>query len=522
MTAIDVRPRTSSFSLCASARKYPRSNIFSTEVGTLFVPLLGMWGLHDLTRDLRVRSWPELPIAVLYRKIKEQAPADLALPASVQLWWQQYKHIEWYGRWLLRGQDAPADVFIPTSRVLKLCSRAWHPPGICQVAGVESQTYDAWFKERTIPDIRWLKWLYGQQAPADCFEVGLELQQLRKEGTEVAICAAAHVYGAGPREWRRDPFLREALERTMQAASRSGGHLPTPRDWAAWEEVPAKTRDLISRYAQAAIMNARCKRVGKAFAGFNHAKYCQVLTRAKRVGAQHELHEFINRAGAFAQQRGLMPSGLIARNLFVPTPAMIRFRQAAQKKQVWYERVVYRQKQVQLKDVPGFDAWFLDWTVPRKWSGNRRTLPSSRSEGNPDRKSGAIGQPGLTREEPGTDRTSEGNCSGGEATERQAANTHGSISVDEAIEKVVPRWDSQRRELWFGAVLCKRYKRAAPNQILVIEAFQEQNWISQIADPLSPGKLADTIGDLQDALGTTPIVFERDGTGKGITWRVRG
>ena len=84
---------------------------------------------------------------------------------------------------------------------------------------------------------------------------------------------------------------------------------------------------------------------------------------------------------------------------------------------------------------------------------------------------------------------------------------------------LTPRWGS--RKLWYGDILCKEYKRPAPDQELILNSFQELGWPKRIDDPLPPEKLKDTIKDLQKALCTSPIVIERDGTGKGITWRPR-
>lgn len=84
-----------------------------------------------------------------------------------------------------------------------------------------------------------------------------------------------------------------------------------------------------------------------------------------------------------------------------------------------------------------------------------------------------------------------------------------------------PRWDSDKRELWYGETLCRRFKRVPPNQAKILEAFHEEGWPQSIADPLPPGKLADTMGDLQAGLRDSPITFERDGTGEGILWRKR-
>jgi hypothetical protein len=83
-----------------------------------------------------------------------------------------------------------------------------------------------------------------------------------------------------------------------------------------------------------------------------------------------------------------------------------------------------------------------------------------------------------------------------------------------------PRWDRNTRQLWYGDAICTQFKRAAPRQELVFEAFEEMGWPERIDDPLPQSKLANTIKDIQDRLRQCPINFERDGQ-KGIVWRKR-
>jgi hypothetical protein len=97
-------------------------------------------------------------------------------------------------------------------------------------------------------------------------------------------------------------------------------------------------------------------------------------------------------------------------------------------------------------------------------------------------------------------------------------NCRNGVGQDAPIK---PRWDSNRRELWYSGQLCRQYKRPAPNRELVLKSFEELSWPERIDDPLPRGTLADTIKDLQDDLRNTPIIIERDGTGKGICWRKR-
>ena len=89
------------------------------------------------------------------------------------------------------------------------------------------------------------------------------------------------------------------------------------------------------------------------------------------------------------------------------------------------------------------------------------------------------------------------------------------------VEPIQPRWDADRRELWFGSHLCVRYKRLPLNQGLVLDSFQEMDWPGRIDDPLPRGILKDTLDNIRKAMNDSPIAFSGDGTAKGIIWRQR-
>jgi hypothetical protein len=90
------------------------------------------------------------------------------------------------------------------------------------------------------------------------------------------------------------------------------------------------------------------------------------------------------------------------------------------------------------------------------------------------------------------------------------------------VEPPCPRWAKAKRQLWYGSILCVQYKRPAPLQHLLLDAFQEMGWPECIDDPLPRGKRAQTIGDLQRLLrrNNSPLIIERDGKGTGFSWRV--
>lgn len=84
-----------------------------------------------------------------------------------------------------------------------------------------------------------------------------------------------------------------------------------------------------------------------------------------------------------------------------------------------------------------------------------------------------------------------------------------------------PHWDAVLRCLtWDGKVVAE-YRRPARSQTTILSAFEEEGWPRQIYDPLTGGKLRQTLKDLQEKFQYTPIEFEADGTGSAIRWRPR-
>lgn len=95
--------------------------------------------------------------------------------------------------------------------------------------------------------------------------------------------------------------------------------------------------------------------------------------------------------------------------------------------------------------------------------------------------------------------------------------------------RVKPRWDGDRRELWLGDKLIKEFRRKGDNQVLILAAFEEEDWPAKIDDPLPPKGNMDPKRRLGDAVRRLNrhhkseglIEFECDGTGSGILCKVQ-
>ncbi|HET6326814.1 MAG TPA: hypothetical protein VFG04_19205, partial [Planctomycetaceae bacterium] len=90
---------------------------------------------------------------------------------------------------------------------------------------------------------------------------------------------------------------------------------------------------------------------------------------------------------------------------------------------------------------------------------------------------------------------------------------------------LTPTWDSDRQQLRVGRVIVKEFKVPAANQEAILAAFQEENWVPRIDDPLAPQlnqdskrRLHDTINSLNRNQKHSLVRFLGDGKGEGIRW----
>lgn len=88
-----------------------------------------------------------------------------------------------------------------------------------------------------------------------------------------------------------------------------------------------------------------------------------------------------------------------------------------------------------------------------------------------------------------------------------------------------PLWDPLRRELRYAGQVIKRYRVPAPNQELILTAFQEEGWPEYIDDPLPPEeevaskhRLQVTIKSLNRNQIGPLIRFHGNGKGLQVCW----
>jgi len=90
---------------------------------------------------------------------------------------------------------------------------------------------------------------------------------------------------------------------------------------------------------------------------------------------------------------------------------------------------------------------------------------------------------------------------------------------------LVPKWDHDRQELRLGGVIVKQFKVPAPNQEVILAAFEEESWPVRIDDPLpvhpciaAKRRLHETITSLNRNQRLRVINFSGDGSGQGVRW----
>jgi len=89
-----------------------------------------------------------------------------------------------------------------------------------------------------------------------------------------------------------------------------------------------------------------------------------------------------------------------------------------------------------------------------------------------------------------------------------------------------PYWDAAVRDLWYRHCLVKHFRREAPNQGHLLDAFQELGWPLRMDDPLprhagvdSRDRLRDTVKSLNRCQAPLVVHFEVEVTGLGVRWR---
>ena len=105
----------------------------------------------------------------------------------------------------------------------------------------------------------------------------------------------------------------------------------------------------------------------------------------------------------------------------------------------------------------------------------------------------------------------------------QRAHRTSPSSAEPALD--LPEWVHSRRELRFRQTVVKRFRSPAPNQELLLIAFQEEGWPHQIDDPLIPTsdqapkpRLTATVKSLNRKQLVPLLRFHVGGNGVQVSW----
>ncbi len=81
--------------------------------------------------------------------------------------------------------------------------------------------------------------------------------------------------------------------------------------------------------------------------------------------------------------------------------------------------------------------------------------------------------------------------------------------------------------MWLGESLIKHFKQPAPNQELLLAAFQEQDWAEHIDDPLPQQRdldprerLRDTVKLLNRSVRSWGLRFHVEQNGEAVRWEL--
>ncbi|VTS01500.1 Uncharacterized protein OS=Rhodopirellula maiorica SM1 GN=RMSM_02710 PE=4 SV=1 [Gemmata massiliana] len=93
-------------------------------------------------------------------------------------------------------------------------------------------------------------------------------------------------------------------------------------------------------------------------------------------------------------------------------------------------------------------------------------------------------------------------------------------SASSSKDRERPVWDKTARALRFGDFVCKRFKRPAPSQEVLLDVFQEEGWPDAIDNPFPPSKGTRKLDNAIDSLNNRleHIRFHLNGSNTGAYW----
>lgn len=337
-------------------QKKARAAVYTGKAGVLFVPTLRLWQASMMAKRMRAKRSDGKQLS-----LSKLARAARVNKTVLRMYLRRYAHYEWFRPWLLAGERPTSPVTIATPQQVRAASKAFDWWGHCLRADLDpGKTYPVWINTGLIPDADWLKWLYGGPIPAGAFLVTPAMERLRSAFAKGTICKAAGISTATPNRWQNDPEKGKALDEAVRIQRRELGRSRAE----FYPRMSAFRRLQMLNYARAASV-AECVRR----AGMPYNQYKGYVAKSKKLGVQELFFDYLQPKGQLTVG-GVVRIGLVADNFFIPSASMRAFRRVA-------SREMAEQRIRSLRCLPGFDEWFLDWTIPRPTRGRRVTLPRS-------------------------------------------------------------------------------------------------------------------------------------------------
>jgi hypothetical protein len=274
---------------------------------------------------------------------------------------KKYPSETWLEGWLFRGEEAPPHVTVATLEQIRYCRQVWDFAAHCKKAALGSPNwnYCRWISQGHIRYLDLLEWLFGDDPPENLYVLPPGLERLRNEKTLESICLAAKVTITAYRKWFRSDRLKEAFD-AIQRAFSEGKSLDRAGPWD--ELIKPETSNRMKAWVKAASLASCCER-----ADLSPANYYQEADKAGRYGVRDQLEQYDGIRLPLPD--GPAKCGLLSTQFFVPTQGMRDFRIAALAVRGHLRRCSG------LRDLPGYDDWFSEWTIPFARNGKRRRLP---------------------------------------------------------------------------------------------------------------------------------------------------
>jgi hypothetical protein len=274
---------------------------------------------------------------------------------------EKYPDEKWLEGRLFRGEEEPPHVTVATLEQIRYCRQVWDFAAHCKKAGLGSPNtnYCRWISQGYIRYLDLLEWLFGDDPPDNLYVLPPSLERLRNERTLESICLAAKVTITAYRKWLRFDRLKAAFD-AIQMAFSERKSLDRAGPWD--ELIKPETSKRMKAWVKAASLASCCER-----ADLKVVNYCQEADKAGRCCVRDQLEHYLGIRLPLPD--GPVKCGLLSTGFFVPTPGMREFRTAALAVRGRLRRCSG------LRDLPGYDEWFSEWTIPFARNGKQRLLP---------------------------------------------------------------------------------------------------------------------------------------------------